>query len=499
MKSQAYLQEIRRAAGLPRAVLKKISVEGGEAVFHLVTDVNYTQDDIAYAAEVSSRYAAGLKASVRIMKSVPGEEGIRKAVREVLASRFPAFAAFVGENGVDVVLGSAGGTFIITVSEMDRNKEKEDEVLDAVAASLGRMFCGNWVGELRFSEKHEEEIWRELPPDEFVLAPRFFDVVDYSPIDGGEPSRAIYLADLTKEEQGVTVCGTIGYIAERATKSGKPYFTVTLSDGTGSIRLSYFTKVKTLEKVRELRQGDHVCFKGDNELFNGSLSFRSTTVDRGRPPEDFVPEERPSRPVPAQYRAVFPVPEEDLVQGDLFTVAPLPESFKKESFVVFDLETTGLSKGGVMDRIIEVGAVKITDGHISERFSTFVACPTRLPPEIVELTGITDEMLVGAPPVEDVIADFYKFTAGSSLVAHNMQFDYKLIAYYGGKEGYTFAQKQYDTLLLAQELLRLKNYKLNTVADHFGFEFNHHRAYDDAFVTAKLFIELIRMRKELPR
>lgn len=64
-----------------------------------------------------------------------------------------------------------------------------------------------------------------------------------------------------------------------------------------------------------------------------------------------------------------------------------------------------------------------------------------------------------------------------------------------------FDQKQYDTLTLAQELLRgvgLNNYKLNTIADHYGFTFNHHRAFDDALTTAKIFIELIKQRKALP-
>ena len=147
-----------------------------------------------------------------------------------------------------------------------------------------------------------------------------------------------------------------------------------------------------------------------------------------------------------------------------------------------------------MDRIIEIGAVKIREGKIVERFSTFVACPVRLSQEIVQLTGITDDMLIGAPSISDVIPDFYKFTAGCTLVAHNAQFDCKFIRYYGEREGFDFNHRQLDTVYLAQELLHLKNYKLNTIADHFGFTFNHHRAYEDAFVTAKIFIELIRLK-----
>lgn len=63
-----------------------------------------------------------------------------------------------------------------------------------------------------------------------------------------------------------------------------------------------------------------------------------------------------------------------------------------------------------------------------------------------------------------------------------------------------FDQKQFDTLTLAQELIRgeVSNYKLNTIADYYGFTFNHHRAFDDALTTAKIFIELIKKRKSLP-
>lgn len=102
-------------------------------------------------------------------------------------------------------------------------------------------------------------------------------------------------------------------------------------------------------------------------------------------------------------------------------------------------------------------------------------------------------MLVGAPPVETVMADFYKFTEGCALVGHNVQFDYKFIRYYGEQEGYLFDAKTFDTVALSQQLLRLSNYKLNTVADHFGFTFRHHRAFDDAFVTAKIFLELVKL------
>ncbi len=499
MKSKQFLEEIRRAPGLKRAVLTKITVEGGEATFHLITDLTYSREDVAYAESVCKRYAEGLRATAHVIKSVPSEEGVRRALTDTMRREFPAFAAFVTPDDVRVTLTEAGGTFSIGVGAEAGDKGREDGILDALTAMLSRNFCGVFAGEFRIVKRDMGEIEHAaLPPEERILAPRTFPIEHYSPIDDAKCRTALYISDLDGEMQGVTVCGAITYLEERETKKGKPYFSVTIADATGTLRGAYFSKKATVERIRALEKGQSVCLTGDNELYGGGLSFRIKSIDLGTPPEGFVPEDRPSRPVPAQYTAVFPVPEEDLVQADLFGVKPLPEEFVSRDFVVFDLETTGLSRGGVMDRIIEVGAVKISGGKICERFSTFVACPVKIPEEIVELTGITDDMLVGAPPVGVVIADFFRFTAGCSLVAHNASFDTKFIRYYGEEEGYRFDRRAYDTVAFAQEMLLLKDYKLNTVAEHFGFTFRHHRAFEDAFVTAKIFIELVRMRGRLP-
>lgn len=503
MKSEAYLNEIRGAAGLKRAVLKRIVAEKGTVTFHLVTDLSYTQEDVAYAQRVSEKYAPeGFSAQVRVLKSVPDAEGVKRAILDILSSRFPAAAAFVSPEDIEVAVQGGGGEYFIGVGAEER-AQFTDGVLDAVTRQLQKEFCGVWPGTLRKKEKQRGEIaYEEAPPAEPVIAPRLFEICDYVAIDGGQPKHAVYIADLEKEAQGVAVCGRITYIEERQTKSGKPYFSITVNDGTGSLRSAYFTKKATLEKVRSLKVGDYVCLSGDNEIFNGGLSFRTRAMDFGTPPPNFVPVARPSRPAPPRYSCVFPAPASDYVQAALFDNVALPESFKSRQFVVFDLETTGLNNtavGGTMDRIIEVGAVKIIGGRITEKFSTFVACPVRLSAEIVQLTGIDDSMLVGAPEVGAVMADFFKFCEGSELVGHNVQFDCKFIRHYGEKEGYLFDHIAHDTVTYAQEMLRLPNYKLNTVADHFGFTFNHHRAYDDAFVTAKIFIELVKLKGGLSR
>lgn len=504
MRSEEYLNEIRKAAGLCRAVLQKITAEGSEVTFHLTTDCTYSKDDCAYAEKVSARYVPeGFTAKVRVRKSVPDEAAVARAVADILRTNFPAAAAFISPQDIEVSVDDTGGRFFIGVSAGERAQFSAGKILDELNARLQRMFCGAWYGGFRDKEKELGEIDREeLPPAETEIAARCFPVVGYEAIDGAAPERAVYIADLTDEAKDITVCGTVSYIEEKQTKNGKPYFSVSLTDGSGQLRASYFSKKATVEKVRGVKQGDSVCLTGDNEIYNGGLSLRVKAIDYGAPPEGYEFQPRPSRPAPAKYQKVFPEPVNDYVQADLFGETPLPDDFKRERFVVFDLETTGLNTSGSsgnMDRIIEVGAVKIENGKICEKFSTFVACPVRLSQEIIAITGIDDGMLVGAPDVKEVIADFYKFCEGCTLVGHNVQFDIKFVCHYGEREGYLFGHKQLDTLILAQEQLRLSNYKLNTVADHYGFTFHHHRAFDDAFVTAKIFMELVKERGNLPK
>ena len=214
-----------------------------------------------------------------------------------------------------------------------------------------------------------------------------------------------------------------------------------------------------------------------------------------------MPEKRPSKPAPARYQLIVPEKITDYNQINLFENASLPACLTSRDFVVFDLETTGLNNSpvsGRMDAITEIGAVKIVHGEISEKFTTLVNPERRLEEENIKITGITDDMVRDAPKIGEVIPDFFKFCEGCDLVGHNVQFDFKFISYYGAQDDYMFEQKTYDTVTLAQSMLFLSNYKLNTVADYYGIKFNHHRAFDDALATAKIFIELIKAKKCLP-
>ena len=162
----------------------------------------------------------------------------------------------------------------------------------------------------------------------------------------------------------------------------------------------------------------------------------------------------------------------------------------------FDIETTGLKVAH--DAITEIGAVILKDGEIVDTFQTFVDPERRLSPEIIGLTGITDDMLRGAPKLEDALHAFLAFAGGRPLAAHNAEFDISFIRAGCKKCGIPFEPTYLDSLIFAQNLLpELGKYKLNIVADALSLpDFNHHRASDDAITCGYLLMRFFKMMQE---
>ncbi|MEE1315422.1 MAG: PolC-type DNA polymerase III [Faecalimonas sp.] len=167
-----------------------------------------------------------------------------------------------------------------------------------------------------------------------------------------------------------------------------------------------------------------------------------------------------------------------------------------DSYVVFDLETTGFSASS--DHIIEIGAVKVEEGVITERFSSFVNPERPIPFHITNLTGITDEMVLDAPKIDVVLPQFLEFIGDAALVAHNASFDVGFIEENCRRLGIGKSYTYLDTVALARVLLpTLSKFKLNLVAKALGISLeNHHRAVDDAGATAEIFIKFIAMLQE---
>ena len=167
-----------------------------------------------------------------------------------------------------------------------------------------------------------------------------------------------------------------------------------------------------------------------------------------------------------------------------------------QEFVAFDLETTGLY--AQHDRIIEIGAVVLKNGREIERFQTFVDPERPLEKKIIELTGITDEMLRDAPKIEEVLPKFLEFVGGRVVVAHNSKFDTGFIRAECQRLGYEYNLTDADTLSLSQQLMpQLNKYKLDVVAKALSLpNFNHHRAADDANICGLIMTKLMLMLEE---
>ena len=154
-----------------------------------------------------------------------------------------------------------------------------------------------------------------------------------------------------------------------------------------------------------------------------------------------------------------------------------------EEYIVVDLETTGLNAAN--DRIIEIGARKIKKNREPELFQILIHPGIPISQRIVELVGITDEMVKNAPKIENVIGDFVEYTEDLPLIGHNLSFDYGFLKTAAVRNGLSFEKNGLDTLKLARKYLAgLESKKLDALCEYFQIvQTQYHRAGDDARVT----------------
>ena len=158
-----------------------------------------------------------------------------------------------------------------------------------------------------------------------------------------------------------------------------------------------------------------------------------------------------------------------------------------KSYVCFDLETTGLDP--LYNEIIEIGALKVRDGKVAERFMEFIHPQEEISPMITNLTGITNEMVANARPADAVISDFLEFCEDDVLIGHNVGFDYSFMKSGASNLGLTFEKFGIDTFKIAQRTLKsLPSKSLSSLCEYYQIENKAaHRAYYDALATAKLY------------
>ncbi|TCN25582.1 PolC-type DNA polymerase III [Mesobacillus foraminis] len=355
------------------------------------------------------------------------------------------------------------------------------------------------------------------------------------------------LEEIVDEERRVMVEGYVFFAETKELRSGRTLLTFKITDYTSSIMVKMFSRDKEDAAIfQRVKKGMWLKVRGSiqNDTFVRDLVMIGNDVNEIKPKlrQDTAPEgqkrvELHLHSPMSQMDAVSSV--SDLVSQakkwghpavaitDHAVAQSFPEAFgagKKndikilygveanlvddgvpiaynsahrlladDTFVVFDVETTGLS--AVYDTIIELAAVKIRGGEIIDRFESFANPHHRLSATIIELTGITDDMVADAPEVDDVLRRFYEWTGDAILVAHNAAFDMGFLNTGYKKIGLGKSPNPViDTLELARFLFpEMKNHRLNNLAKKLDVELTqHHRAIYDAEATGFILVKMLK-------
>jgi len=212
-------------------------------------------------------------------------------------------------------------------------------------------------------------------------------------------------------------------------------------------------------------------------------------------PEAMIEKEKLKLKEGEKFKVIYGIEGYLLDDTDNSVFGKINARFGKDTFVIFDIETTGLSPSNC--GITEIGAVKIKEGEITEEFNTFVNPGMPIPARITELTGISDETVKDAPKIKEALKKFFDFIGNDMLVAHNATFDIGFIKKYAAVCRYKFTNPYIDTLAMSRNINRnLKNHRLETLVDFYKIEdFVHHRACDDARALAIIFMNMTEQLK----
>ena len=485
--------------------LSKVELDGKNRsiTYKFICDKTVSEDVVSRISDycLSFTPASFSEVKAEVKKIVADEELVQRKIYDIILSEYPSMTVDFSEE--DITVKKAAGYFSYTLNLIPSSADycKKNKTLEAIDERLNRSFCDIFKGEMKEKAVPEAKIPSVTSVnknDLITVSRRYLTVSDVEVIDDKfATDTALYIDDAVVAGD-YTLAGKIIGIKKKETEKGKPFYIFDFSDKTGKIGGIYFTKKNTIDKIAALKEGDDIIAKCTLGYYKERLSLTINRINKCRFPEDFVPKKKEGNPAPENYTLVFPEKLSTYNETSMFDDnAELPEDLKNNDFVVFDLETTGKVAGE--DCITEIGAVKIIKGVIAESFHTLVKSPKPIPDEIVSMTGITNEMIKNAPEIKDVIPDFFKFTRNAILVAHNSDFDMKFIKIDGEKYDYHFDNKVIDTVTLAIKNLKgVKNYKLNTLAEYYKIDFNHHRGDEDALCTAQIFINLMKIQKFLP-
>ncbi len=343
----------------------------------------------------------------------------------------------------------------------------------------------------------------ELPP--IAEKTRRYEVKIEKKIVGGEiVPKPEYISDIHTSKSSVILSGFISkkerktFIQKKGKRAGQEriLYTFQLKDNEGTIDCVYFcgkTHDKEIDALEDLFMV--VCVGDIKTGLNGKLTYYIRKISAASLVEKEVIEIGVDNTF-IHKKVVFPdiLPREEQ-ENFLVEKARYNDFIMNNNIVVFDIETTGLDPD--ICEITELGAVKIEHGEVTERFSSFAKPKFSIPEEVQELTHITNEMVSSAPRIEDVIYDFYEWSKGCCISGYNIiGFDLKFVQKVATEIGIKFENEVVDAFIVArQSKIKTNNYKLGTIVKALGLTLEGaHRAYNDAFATAQVLLELNKLK-----
>jgi len=441
---------------------------------------------------------------VKFKKSFNDFRILKKDIKRFIDDNFKAISIYLSEEQIEI--NEVGEKISIKLHIGESIKAFYDS--NKISAKVYQFLNENNIGEFivdSFVDK-DFEIEKEVGEVEVIVEAKRkvrYKVEYIKKIVGSniapEPE---LIKHQDKPKQGVILAGFVSNLSskEYVAKSGKSkgqtkkLYTFTLDDGK-KLDCVYFASKSNEKNIESLENEMFILCLGNLEYgLTGKLTYYPRSMAYAAQKEKLVEvqEEEEKTTIDSHKQVVFAQKYNYTMQSDLFAKEVNYNDFiKNNTFVIYDLETTGLSPQD--DEIIEIGAVKIENGEVTEYFSTFVEPTKPIPEEATKINNITNEMVKGSPKMADALIDFYRFCQGSVVGGYNSDdFDNKFIKAGAKKVGFNFDNTFIDVMKIArQSKIGPKNFKLISVCQYLGIELvDAHRAYNDSFATAKVLLKL---------
>lgn len=435
-------------------------------------------------------------------KTYTEEKFIKRAVMDYVYREFPSIFSFFQNSDLIIDITGDGIKTYIYAEKYIYKFCINNCIEKALEEHLDCCFMENpTVKVIEVPNKTDIEIVQEQVVDDIGI--KLVDISVNEHLLGIVGKKPRYIVDVKEfETESVTLCGVVTNLRELTYKKNdieNSFYVFLLNDTTSTIDVKFFPRSKKAVSCASLiAEGDKLVIEGPlrYDKFSNSIALFANKIARCEINYDSIDTSPAYKSERENYINIHPKPYINEEQKTLFAEKSqnYDHLFKGKTFVVFDLETTGIT---AFDKITEIGAIKIVDGQFSEIFHTLVNPQLPIPAEVSKITGITNEMVKDAPIFEDVVADFYKFTRNSVMVAHNSPFDMGFITRQGKECQYNFDNTSVDTLILAKQNLKIKSYSMKSVCKELNVKLeNAHRAVSDATATANIFKKLMILKEK---